>query len=148
MAIKLTRQTRNQITARRLEGVRLLQGGGINQKEIARRLGVSRQAVSQWNEMLEKHGVEALLPHKHRGTSRLKPAQKQALLEKLEAGALAAGFPTPGWTFDRVQQVIERDFGVYYDPAHVNRLLNAWGWDARRRKNTRGKRLARFIRTK
>jgi len=134
MAHKPTRPTREQVTARRLEGARLLQSGGVTQIEIARRLGVSPQAVSQWKEKLETQGLEAFLPHKPRGSSRLRAEQKRSLLKKLEAGALAAGFPTRRWTFQRVRQVIERDFGVHYSPAYVNRLLNSWGWDVRRRR--------------
>jgi transposase len=134
MAHKPTKPIYEQVTARRLEGARLLQSGGVKQNEIARRLGVSPQAVSQWKEKLETQGLEALLPHKRRGSSRLGPEQKRSLLEKLEAGALAAGFPTRRWTFQRVRQVIERDFGVHYSPAYVNRLLKSWGWDARRRR--------------
>lgn len=39
---------------RRAEGVRLLEGGEMSQAQIARYLGVSEAAVSQWKRKLEE----------------------------------------------------------------------------------------------
>jgi len=59
-------------------------------------------------------------------------AARQALIEKLEAGALAAGFPTEQWTQARVKQVIEREFGVSYHRDYISRLLNDLGWSVQK----------------
>ncbi len=49
-------------------------------------------------------------------------------MRQLKAGALAAGFPTDQWTMARVQQLIEREFGVHYHVHYINRLLVGLGW--------------------
>jgi transposase len=84
---------------RRAEGVRLLQAGEMTQAQIARYLGVSEAAVSQWKRNLEQAGPDALQPRTATGRpAKLDAAARQALVERLEAGALAAGFPTEQWT--------------------------------------------------
>ena len=118
---------------RRQEGVRLLENGQMKQAEIARHLGVSEAAVSQWKKKLEAHGAEALQGRKATGRpARLDASQKRELVKKLEAGARAAGFPTEQWTQKRVQQVIEREFGVHYHRNYIGRLLHALGWSVQK----------------
>ena len=118
---------------RRAEGVRLLQEGEMTQVEIARYLGVSEAAVSQWKRKLEQSGPDALQPRTATGRpAKLDGAARQALVEKLEAGALAAGFPTAQWTQARVKQVIEREFGVSYHRDYISRLLHDLGWSVQK----------------
>jgi predicted transcriptional regulator len=54
--------TPEQIEERRTEGGRLLREGGLSQAEIARRLGVSRRAVSQWARQIKQRrcGLKSL----------------------------------------------------------------------------------------
>jgi transposase len=121
--------TREQMAERRAEGVRLLQAGEMTQAQIARYLGISEAAVSQWNRKLEQGGANALQPRTTTGRPpKLDTAARQALIEKLEAGAMTAGFPTEQWTQARVKQVIEREFGVSYHRDYISRLLHQWGW--------------------
>jgi transposase-like protein len=47
--------TRSPCEEHRLAAGRLLQAGSLAQAEIARRLGVSRMAVSQWARQLRQH---------------------------------------------------------------------------------------------
>ena len=125
--------TREQMTERRAEGVRLLQQGEMSQAEIARYLGVSEAAVSQWKQKLEQVGPTALQPRTASGRPpKLDAAARQALIEKLEAGAMAAGFSTEQWTQARVKQVIEREFGVSYHRDYISRLLHAVGWSVQK----------------
>ena len=42
--------------------------------------------------------------------------------------AEAWGFRGDRWTRARVAQLLRREFGVRYHPAHVSRLLAQWGW--------------------
>ena len=46
----------------------------------------------------------------------------------LELGPSASGFCGEIWTRRRVAQVIEREFGVSYDPSHVGRILKGCGF--------------------
>ena len=45
----------------------------------------------------------------------------------LARGAEAHGFRGKVWTCERVADLIDREFGVRYHPAHVSRLLRALG---------------------
>ncbi len=45
----------------------------------------------------------------------------------LERGAPAYGFRGEVWTCSRVAEVIGREYGVRYHPAHVSRLLKTLG---------------------
>jgi putative transposase len=114
---------------RRRQGGRLLQAGKLSQTEIARRLGISQAAVSQWAKQLATGDLRKLRRRTVPGRPpKLTPAQQRKLLRHLRRGALAAGFPTERWTLWRVQRLIKRLFGVTYHPNYLNRLLNKLGW--------------------
>jgi len=129
MAWKPTTLSRAQMEERRLEGGHLLKQSNLSQAQIAQHLGVSRAAVSQWAHRLRTGGLRRL--HQRVSTGRpakLTAAQKQAVLRQLKRGALAAGFPTDRWTLGRLQQLIERDFGVEYHVNYLSRLLGQLDW--------------------
>jgi transposase len=120
--------TRRQMAERRMEGVRLLERGKKSQAAIARGLGVSEAAVCVWKKKLKQHGREGLALKKASGRpARLTPANKAKLLKMLDAGATAAGFETERWTQARVQQVIEKKFGIRYHQNYLSRLLHDLG---------------------
>lgn len=121
--------TREQMEERRLEGARLLRTGKLSQAAIARELGVSRATVSDWNKRLLAGGLRQLRRRVPTGRRpRLSSVQQRSLLRVLKKGARQAGFPAERWTLSRVQQVIEREFGVTYHPKYVGRLLHRLGW--------------------
>ena len=118
---------------RRTEGVRLLQAGKMSQVQIARHLGVSEATISKWKKMLDQDGPEGLRARKASGRPpKLRAAEKQKLVQILEQGALAAGFPTEQWTQARVKKVIEREFGVHYHRDYISRLLHGLGWSVQK----------------
>src|SRR3990172_2069267 len=125
--------TREQQAERRAEAIRLLEAGEMKQVEIARHLGVTEAAVSKWKRQLAEEGPQALKMRKATGRPpKLDEAGRQALVKKLEEGALAAGFPTEQWTQSRVKQVIEREFGVVYHQNYISRLLDDLGWSVQK----------------
>jgi len=125
--------TREQMAERRAEGVRLLEAGEMTQAEIARHLGVTAAAVSKWKRQLVEEGAQALRARKASGRPpKLDEAAKQALVKKLEEGAVAAGFPTEQWTQARVKQVIKREFGVIYHQNYISRMLDDLGWSVQK----------------
>lgn len=125
--------TREQLAERRAEAVRLLEAGEMKQVEIARHLGVTEAAVSKWKRQLAEEGPEALQLRKSTGRPpKLDATARQALVKKLEEGAVAAGFPTEQWTQARVKQVIEREFGVVYHQNYISRLLDGLGWSVQK----------------
>ena len=110
---------------RRLRGWELWQQGW-KQKDIAAALGVSKGAVSQWVKRAKVEAREGLRRHVAVGPQTKLGAQQRAQLpELLNRGAEAFGFRGQVWTTARVAQVIKREFGVSYHPAHCSRLLRA-----------------------
>lgn len=99
------------------------------QCEIARALGVTEGAVSQWLTRARAEGKDALRSHPAPGPQpKLTADQRAQLPDLLARGAEAFGFRGDVWTTKRVTAVIERTFGVHYHPAHVSRLLRALQW--------------------
>lgn len=118
---------------RRAEGIRLLEAGEMTQAEVARHLGVTEAAVSKWKRQLSEEGPQALQARKATGRpAKLDNVAKAELVEKLEEGAIAAGFSTEQWTQARVKKLIKREFGVVYHQNYISRLLDDLGWSVQK----------------
>jgi transposase len=119
--------------ARRLQAAELF-ALGRSQAEVARDLGVSRQAVSVWHARFTQGGVDAL---RSRGPTGPDPKLSAAQLAKVEQallqGAQANGFDTDLWTLERIAVVITQLTGVRYHPGHVWSILRRrLGWSVQR----------------
>jgi len=102
---------------------------GKPQAAVARRLKVSPEAARQWHSAWKKGGKAALKSHGKPGAKpRLTEADKRNVERILLKGPAASGFGTPVWTLARMQQVIRRETGVRYHPAHVWKILTNMGW--------------------
>jgi transposase len=127
MAKTLSSQASDWREGRRLRAFELKEQGW-KQKEIAEALGVTEGAVSQWMKRATEEGVEAL---KHKpppgATPRLDDSQRVRLKELMNFDAEAYGFRGKVWTCARVAELIRKEFGVSYHPAHVSRLVRALG---------------------
>lgn len=114
---------------RRIESARLFRKGHP-QAEVARLLGVSRQAASRWHAAWSAGGRQALA-----GAGR-KPTLSGDQLRQLEAillaGAPAAGYETDLWTLKRIARVIRREFGVTFHIGHIWKVLGQLGWSCQR----------------
>ena len=94
------------------------------QKDIAAAIGVTEGAVSQWISKAKTQGVQALRHQPPPGAQpKLSPEQWAQLPALLMQGAEAFGFRGQVWTTARVAEMIKRQFGVSYHPAHCSRLL-------------------------
>jgi transposase len=98
---------------------------------MARRLGVSRMAVSTWARQL--HPCQGDLTSWHTRPmpgrpARLRAERWQRVLAVLQQGALQAGFDTDRWTLLRIRAVILVAFGVRYHAHYLARRLKALGW--------------------
>src|SRR5258708_38332797 len=105
---------------------------GLTPAEIARRLGVCHQIVSDWRAAWRRSGQAGL-----RGAGRAGrlPKVNREQLDQVEAelakGAEANGYANHVWTLQRAPTVIERVTGVRYHPAHVWYILRdglGWSW--------------------
>lgn len=106
---------------------------GIGPAEVARRFGVTVGAASHWLKAWRKGGLEALRSKPHPGSRPKLPRHRRPELERLLLeGPKAQGFPTELWTLRRVTDLIQRHFGVQYDPSQVSRILHSMGWSRQR----------------
>ncbi len=129
------RQSRSRTSApraavleeRRLQAAELF-ATGVRPAEVARRLGVSRQAASVWRERWLRQGAEALAARQVGAPNRVTAEQFGPVELVLLGGARASGWETDTWTLGRITEVIRRITGVSYHPGHVWRLLGDMGW--------------------
>ena len=117
---------------RRLEaGVLFAQG--LRPAEVARRLGVSRQAASRWYSAWMTGGETALRGAGQTGRKRkLSKNDLQRLEQVLLAGPKASGYTTEIWTLARIAAVVWKQFRVRYHRGHVWKLLGELGWSCQR----------------
>src|SRR3989304_1118698 len=121
-----------QLEARRRRAAALLRKG-LGVREVARQVDSSPSSVSRWKEAVEEGGTQALAAKAQPGRpARLSAQQKEHLLQMLLQGPQAYGHASQLWTLLRVAQLIERNFGVSYPPAHVWKILRACGWSAQK----------------
>ena len=112
---------------RRLRAWALSQDGWSG-RAIAKALGVTPGAVSQWLKRARTAGAQALIHRLPPGSApRLTAEQRAQLPTLLSYGAEAYGFLGDVWTSQRVATVIKQEFGVAYHRAHVSRLLRQMG---------------------
>jgi transposase len=102
---------------------------GASDREVAKRLRVSRMSVNRWRRSLAAGGRSALAS-KGAGGARCKltPAQLGELAAVLEAGPAGQGWEDQCWTLARVTEVIWRRFGAEYTLAGADVLLHRIGW--------------------
>jgi transposase len=113
---------------RRLQGAKLF-AKGVNQAEVARQTGVSRESARRWYQEWQKGGKPALKQAGRAGRKpRLDLAQLEALRRGLKEGPEALGFGIRLWTASRVADLIERQTGHKFHPGHVWRILRGLGW--------------------
>lgn len=124
--------SRKEAERRRWRGMTLLDQG-CSQSEVARQLGVTPAAVSQWVKARRKGGDEALKARPHPGAMpKLDKKQMKRLEKLLLRGPRKHGYATELWTLPRVAEVIERNFGVRYDPSGVWHVLRRLGWSCQK----------------
>jgi transposase len=122
----------DEVTKRRVRAGRMLQRG-LAPAEVAERVGVARQTVYTWKQVLDEGGIEALRESRRTGpSSKLDEAARSRLYNVLLESPIAHGFGTELWTLRRVQQVIQRLFGVRYSEVHVWRLLGQMGFSSQK----------------
>jgi transposase len=103
---------------------------GMRQAQVARTLGVTRKAVSIWNEQLMAAGLRGLEGRRRGRRAGLSAQQREELLRLLMDGALVQGFATELWTVRRVCQLIERKFSRRYSESQVHRILVQLGFSS------------------
>lgn len=100
--------------ARRLQAV-VLNLEGRTAPQIADVLKVHPVNVSIWRHRWRADGMEGILEgHRTGRLPNLSPRQRQELVDLLDRGPVAYGFPAGGWTCPMVGRVIQEEFSVAY----------------------------------
>ena len=124
--------TPEELERQRFRAIALLDAGH-RPSQVAKILGVSPAAVSQWKTLCQRAGPEGLKATPHPGPKpKLTAAQRQKLERLLLKGPLAHSYPTDLWTLKRIAEVIEKHFAVHYDPSGVWHVLKALGWSCQK----------------
>jgi transposase len=124
---------------RRMQAANLFEQD-VTPAEIARRLGVCHQIVSDWRNAWRRSGRDGL---RAAGRAGRLPKVRRDQLEQVETelvkGAAANGYANDVWTLQRAAQVIERVTGVRYHPSRVWYILRHelhWSWQRPARRAT------------
>jgi transposase len=104
-------------------------GAGRAVPAVAERLGLHATTVYGWLRAFMVDGVAALRYGRSPGRpSKLTPSQKHRLCELIEAGPLAAGYPSGCWSTLLLQDLIQREFGRLYNHHYLAALLRNLGF--------------------
>jgi transposase len=118
-----------QLQHRRLRAMKLLKKGR-RPADVAREVGVSPGALSQWQKRFAVGGRKALLAKRHSGPApKITAAQQKRLVWLLRHPPSWPGFR---WTLTRVQKLIQREIGVTFQRSSVWYLLDRLGWTCQR----------------
>jgi transposase len=124
----LTAEQRARREKVRLEAADMIEAGA-GDREIARRLRVSRMSANRWRRALAAGGREALASRGAGGAKcKPTPAQLEELEAVLDAGPAACGYADQCWTLARIADLVWQRFGVEYTLAGVHVLLHRIGW--------------------
>ena len=106
---------------------------GYAAAEVARRVGVSRQAATRWKNAWHQGGQAALVSKGAAGRKpRLNDDQYGQIINALLEGPVARGYRTNLWTLPRVALLIQDLTGITYHPGHVWHLLRALNFSCQR----------------
>ncbi|WP_211238271.1 IS630 family transposase [Deinococcus pimensis] len=121
--------TRPQLEQRRYAAASLIRQGHYSQRDLAALFGVTVTTIQAWTKRFHEGGVAAFRATVSSGRPpRLDDIQRRHLIELLQNGAMAQQHTNAQWTSRRVRDLIGREFGVWYHPDHVRKLLRALGW--------------------
>ena len=125
----LTAQERARRERVRLEAADLIEAGASD-REVARRLRVSRMSANRWRRKLAAGGRAALASKGAAGARcKLTPVQLGELEALLEAGPAAFGWDEDQcWTLSRIAELVRTRFRVQYTLAGLDLLLHRIGW--------------------
>lgn len=124
--------TPEELERRRHRAMALLEEG-YGPSEVARMVGVTSGAVSQWKKAYQRNGPKALNAKPHPGpVPKLTAKQREKLARLLSKGPGQHGYRTELWTLKRVAEVIRKHFGVRYDPSGVWHVLRGMDWSCQK----------------
>lgn len=104
-------------------------GAGQAVPVVAERLGLAATTVYGWLHAFLVDGLATLRYGRAPGRpSKLTPSQKHRLCELIAAGPLAAGYPSGCWSTLFLQDLIQHEFGQFYNHHYLAALLRNLGF--------------------
>lgn len=136
MKNKKTSSSQNKRAAlerRRKQAVKLWKRGGKTQRQIAKQIKVSPEAVSNWVEAYEKEGLKGLKSKGKPGPkSELTNDDKKKIKAAIKKGALKHGYNTDLWTLSRLRKLIKEISGLDYHAGHVWKIMISLGFSCQK----------------
>jgi transposase len=104
-------------------------GEGRTVPVVAARVGIGVATLYRWVQTFIVTGVASLRYQRPAGRpTKLTPSQKKRLSALLDAGPLAAGYPTGCWSAALIQDLIWREFGRLYNIHYLSAFLRNLGF--------------------
>lgn len=143
---------RTALERRRRKAAKLFTTKGYTQAEVARNLGVTREAARKWYHLWQQNGISGL---KSAGKPGPKPQLTPQKLKQVEAallkGPTSYGFATQIWTLGRIAVMIRKVCGVKHGTTRVWQILTAMNWTCQKPETRAAERdknaIARWIKT-
>jgi len=121
-----------EMRQRRMDAAKLF-AQDVKPAEIARRLQVSRQSVSRWQQSWTKKGKQGLHGSDRTGRPhKLTVVELKKIAESLLKGPRANGMDADLWTLSRMRKLIESITGKHFTLSGVWNVLRRLGWSAQR----------------
>ncbi len=119
--------TAQEMEDRRVKAVNLYYETDLKKSEVAKKIGVSRAAMSKWLALdLDDNGLKC----KRRGVrSPIINHFTSELVKQLAVGATKQGWPDDKWTSKRLIVLIEKMTGCSQSRTSIKRFLNRIGWE-------------------
>jgi len=104
-------------------------GAGGAVPAVAARVGIGVATLYRWLAAFIVTGLGSLRSPRPAGRpAKLTPRQKKRLSELLDAGPLAAGYPTGCWSAALIQDLIYQEFGRLYNVHYLSAFLRNLGF--------------------
>ncbi|UMX47381.1 MAG: winged helix-turn-helix domain-containing protein [Candidatus Nealsonbacteria bacterium DGGOD1a] len=125
-------KSKDDLQKRRIKAIKLWEKGQTQYK-IAKKLGVSFEAVSNWVEAYKAQGWDGLKSKGNPGPdSKLTQEEKREIKKAILKGAQKQGYATDLWTLARLRDLIKKISGTKYHPGHVWRVVISLGFTSQK----------------
>lgn len=125
-------RNRKALERRRQRAIRLYRNGK-SQYFIAKKLGVSFEAVSNWVELYKKKGIKGLASKGKPGPKpRLTAEDRKKIKAAILKGPRAAGYETDLWTLGRLKTLIAKESREQFHHGHVWKIVCSLGFSCQK----------------
>ena len=126
------KRDRQALEQRRFKAIKL-HNKGFSQYRVAKQLGVSFEAVSNWVEIYRKHGINGLKTQGSPGPkSQLTDNDRKKLKSAILQGPETFGYATGIWTLERISALIRQLTKTDFKTTQTWRIVTALGFSCQK----------------